>query len=208
MTNSPPYRGTYPEQPGSTPGWYTDPRVDRRRYWDGEVWWDLGPDMSVVVGTGTARAWVPAKVRDIDGIPLGPVAAFKSGFRNMFSVRGRASRSAYWWFWAMTYLALMVLGLVAVLLIVVPTMIDPDLESVMRDTGGGIVGLVMFLVAIPVWIAGLTVTGRRLHDTNLTAGYLWLLLVPYVGGLIILIMVLRAPQDPNDYTLPADGPSR
>ena len=66
--------------------------------------------------------------------------AIKSGFRNYARFRGRASRSEYWWFFLFTLLAQSVAS------------------SIDEDFGN--------LVGIAVFLPGLAVHVRRIHDTG------------------------------------------
>ena len=93
----------------------------------------------------------------------------------MFTVRGRASRSAYWWFHRR--------HLPRTFAIVLFTAISPF----------------VFLLLIPLIITSVTVTGRRLHDTGRSAHFLWLFLLPCVGLVRALHPAVLAPKDPNPY---------
>lgn len=147
-----------------------------------------------------APAWLPdaattdasaaEPLRDIDGAPLGPVAAVVSAFRNMTSFEGRASRSAYWWFWLFGNLMAVAAGFA----------VGMGVYTVAPGAHEVLVTAVIIVALVPLWMAILTVTGRRLHDQGLGIRYLGLLLIPYLGGVAVSLLALRGPQEPNRYT--------
>jgi uncharacterized membrane protein YhaH (DUF805 family) len=131
---------------------------------------------------------------DLAGAPLGPGAAISSAFRNMFSFKGRASRSAYWWFWLFAVVATFVVGsitsLAYILLVPSATLFGANLAAT--------------LPAIPFAIALLALAGRRLHDSGKSAALLWLMVLPF-GSFAIFVMMFLAPKEPNPYTPEVDA---
>jgi uncharacterized membrane protein YhaH (DUF805 family) len=102
---------------------------------------------------------------------------------------GRARRSEYW-FWS---LALFIAYIVAVILFVIFKPL------------GILAYLVVFLGAI---VPSLAVGVRRLHDTNKSGWWLLIGLVPFVGGLILLVfMCIDGDPAPNQYGPPPKGGS-
>ena len=91
------------------------------------------------------------------------LAAIQSGFRNYVKFRGRASRSEYWWFFLFT-----------VLLQTVTSSIDENL--------GNLAGLVVFL-------PGLAVQVRRLHDTGRSGWWVGAFYAS-IGVLIVSVVTL------------------
>jgi uncharacterized membrane protein YhaH (DUF805 family) len=184
--------GGYAGQP--TAGWYEDPHSGDVRYWDGAESNDQWPASPFAQAGPTPTAMHDSRASwdgrsDLDGAPMGPVAAVVSGFKNMFVLRGRASRSAYWWFWIFQVPAALV---VMIFVGMIAFSINPQLsDSVMSG---------LFLVAImPFWFAQITLGARRLHDSGLSAHFLWILLIPYVGVFVVLGLLLRGSRDPNPY---------
>ena len=93
--------------------------------------------------------------------------AIRSGFQNYATFRGRASRSEFWFWTLFALLATMAAGLV-------DTVLFPDT---------GIVGV---LVGLALFIPGLAMSVRRLHDIDRTG---WWILVGFTGiGLILLFI--------------------
>jgi len=95
---------------------------------------------------------------------------------------GRAQRKEYWMFTLINviiYLVLSILGAV---------------------TKTPVFAVIYILYALAVLIPGLAVAFRRLHDTNRSAWWILIGLVPFVGGIILLVfMVLDSQPGENKY---------
>ncbi len=103
-------------------------------------------------------------------------------FRKFASFEGRASRAEYWWFFVFTLLVAMVAAWF---------------------------GPLLFVLGTVLFVPGLAVTIRRLHDTNRTGW--WVLLnaaswIPFIGWVAALamlwFMVQKGDSGHNQY-----GPS-
>ena len=97
---------------------------------------------------------------------------------------GRAGRAEFWWF----VLASAIIGIV--------------LSTLGRAS---VIFVVLYLVyALGVLVPSLAVAVRRLHDTNRSGWWYLLILIPLVGG-IILIVFLATDGTPghNQYGPPA-----
>src|SRR5579872_1272624 len=92
--------------------------------------------------------------------------AISSGFSNYVNFSSRACRSEYW-FWA----------LFVVLAEIVTVIIDAVIGA---HVTLGIFGLVVFL-------PGLAVSVRRLHDLDRTGWWFLLIFIPLIGAIILLI---------------------
>ena len=105
------------------------------------------------------------------------VNAVKSGFRNYAKFRGRAGRSEYWWFFLFTLLV-------------------QGVASSISENFGNLIGLALFL-------PGLAVQMRRLHDTGRSG---WWVGAFYgsIGVLIVsvVVLILDAALDFQEF---ADG---
>ena len=122
------------------------------------------------------------------GKPVGPVEAVPRMYSKYFQFSGRASRSEYWWaqlFFAVAYL---VLGIPAGLFQSAATY-DVDVTSALLT-----MVLFGFLLASIVPLLALTV--RRLHDANLSGWFYLLALIPFVGGIVLLVLTLL-PSNPE-----------
>jgi uncharacterized membrane protein YhaH (DUF805 family) len=118
--------------------------------------------------------------------------AVRSVFRKWNKTDGRASRSEYWWFVLFTIIAPFAFAVVLALL-----------GTLLGSIGGallaGVLSIVFVVAALFVIIPTLTVSIRRLHDTNRSGWWLLLNLIP-VGSLILLIFyVLDGTHGPNNY---------
>jgi uncharacterized membrane protein YhaH (DUF805 family) len=119
----------------------------------------------------------------LDGAPVGFADAVRGAVGNMFTLRGRASRSAFWWF---------------VLLEVIAYLIVSWISNV--STVAGII--VDILVALPLIIAGISLSVRRLHDSGRSGWWWWIGFVPVVGGIVLLVFyLLPGTPGPNRYNV-------
>lgn len=105
------------------------------------------------------------------------VGAIKKGFRGYVVWNARSTRSEYWW-WT----------LFIVIVSFVAAIIDSAVFSADMSTGGfGPVGAITYLA---LFLPGLSVWIRRLHDTDRSGWWVWILLIPIVGFIITLVFVL------------------
>jgi uncharacterized membrane protein YhaH (DUF805 family) len=101
--------------------------------------------------------------------------AVRSALTNYVTFSGRARRSEYWWF-----------VLFAGIAMVVALVIDGALGT----------QVVTVAAALALFLPGLGVSIRRLHDTGRSSGSLFIVLFPMVG-LIGLIVFHVMDGDPN-----------
>lgn len=107
--------------------------------------------------------------------------SIKHVFSNMTNFSGRASRSEFWWF----YLFITIIGVIAGFL-------TQNGDS--RNAG---VNVVMFVIYVILVLASLSVSVRRLHDSN-KSGWLVLLNLLCCIGPIILIIFWVQPSTEGD----------
>ncbi len=120
----------------------------------------------------------------LQGGPVDFKTAVTEAFRNMFNYYGRASRSAYWFF----VLFEVIVVVVAFLLLFLKAF--------------GIIIDVLGYIAIV--LAGLPLIVRRLHDQDKSGFMIFLGLIPFVGGIILLVfMLMEGTPGPNRYEMPA-----
>jgi uncharacterized membrane protein YhaH (DUF805 family) len=101
---------------------------------------------------------------------MGFTEAITSGFRNYVNFSGRAVRSEFWYWVLFAILASIVAGL-----------IDLALFGVEGSSPiNSLVGLALFL-------PGLAVSVRRLHDLDRSGWWILLGLIPLVGIIILII---------------------
>jgi uncharacterized membrane protein YhaH (DUF805 family) len=132
----------------------------------------------------------PAPARSyLEGGPVGFGDAIKQAFGHAFVYRGRASRSAYWWFALFDFIA-----------IVVAEIVIFGLAAAIRT---GAVSALLFIIfgiaVIYLALVGLSLTVRRLHDSDKTGWWVLISLVPF-GGIVLLVFTLLEPTPgPNRY---------
>jgi uncharacterized membrane protein YhaH (DUF805 family) len=113
--------------------------------------------------------------------------AVRDGFSKYVTFSGRSSRSAYWW-WAL-------FGLLAV---VAAYIVDAIL---------GTFPLFYAILALGLLLPNLAVTIRRLHDTGRSGWWILIALIPFVGGIVLLVFTLLASEGPNSWGSAPDGPA-
>ena len=105
---------------------------------------------------------------------------------------GRASRAEYWWY--MLFYTIAVVGTVVVLFAFL-RLVGGDNKMVVT-LATTVYALAVLLLVIP----GICVSIRRLHDVGLSGYYYLLNLIPYAGGIVMLIlMLLPSKPEENEY---------
>jgi len=95
---------------------------------------------------------------------------------------GRARRKEYWMFWLVNFIIEVLLG--------------------MLDVSIGTLGLLGAIYSLFIFIPGLAVTVRRLHDTNRSGWWILIGLVPLVGWIFLLIFMIQdSTPGSNQYGL-------
>lgn len=127
---------------------------------------------------------------------MGFTEAVRSGFNNYVNFNGRASRSAYWWW--------VVFGvLVNLVAKVVDTLIG---SNVYRTTQAGTevsVGVIASLAGLALLLPSLAVLVRRLHDSDRSGWWYWLIIIPIIGWLVLLyFLIVSGTPGPNRYGPP------
>ena len=115
--------------------------------------------------------------------------SLKQVMANYANFSGRSGRAEYWWF-ALTNLILSV-AFYFTTLALIPMLSWFSLTP-------------LILHAMVIIIPYLAVTVRRLHDTNRSAWWLLLWLIPYIGAIVLLIlMALKTYPYPNKWGVQA-----
>jgi uncharacterized membrane protein YhaH (DUF805 family) len=91
---------------------------------------------------------------------------------------GRARRREYWIFCLFNFIIALVLGFVEGLI--------------------GSPGIVGGLYSLAVFVPGLAVSVRRLHDTNRSGWWLLIAFVPIIGAIVLLIFMFQDSQPGNN----------
>lgn len=148
------------------------------------------------------------------GDAYGPDAALSSFFENYLQFRGYSSRSEFWWPFLLLILVHTAIGMTAV--IIISTLFAEDIVTDARDLFGttglspsiwlegfgaifaaAIVGLHLLIMALTITPL-LAVTWRRLHDSGFPGSMLFLGFIPVIGGLVVLLLLLR-PSAPEKH---------
>ncbi len=131
---------------------------------------------------------------------LNPAEAVKRVLSHYATFSGRASRSEYWWWTLVQFLALFVPTLVMIL-VNASTNTAPGEGPV-----GVLVGLWLLVVVLGTLVPTIAVNVRRLHDIG-QSGWLYLLIfIPSIGGLVLLVLCALASQPVgNQYGLAPRG---
>jgi|TARA_B110000483_G_scaffold99953_1_gene122669 uncharacterized membrane protein YhaH (DUF805 family) len=99
---------------------------------------------------------------------------------------GRAQRKEYWYFVLFNLIVSAVL-----------VGIDTQVGALNANTG---LGVLSGIYCLAVLIPGLAVCIRRLHDTNRSAWWLLITLVPFIGSFVLLFfMVSNSDAETNKY---------
>ena len=117
-----------------------------------------------------------------------PITAWKRVvIENYAEYQGRAARPEYWWF-VLANVVVYVAVLILIALI------------------GTVAGLaIWFVYALAILVPSVCVAIRRLHDSDKSGWVLLLGFIPFVGGIILLVlMVLPGTPGPNKFGPEAD----
>ena len=93
------------------------------------------------------------------------IESVQTCFQKFVTFDGTARRSEYWWFSLFNFIVACVLGLISMKL--------------------------YYLYALVALLPGLAVTVRRLHDTDRSAWWMLIGLVPIVGGIALLVFMCQ-----------------
>ncbi|MCC4587295.1 DUF805 domain-containing protein [Xanthomonas sp. NCPPB 1067] len=107
---------------------------------------------------------------------------------------GRSRRKEYWMFVLLQLIVLLVLG----------GMFAIAAAVMGSDNGPGalawLIGAIMVIVALALIVPSIAVSVRRFHDQGKSGWFYLISLVPYVGGLIVLVfMCLEGTPGANEY---------
>jgi len=94
--------------------------------------------------------------------------------RNYAVFSGRARRKEYWMF-----------GLFNIIFSIAAIILDNILGTAIEDVGYGVF---YFLYALAVIIPSLAVSVRRLHDVGKSGWFLFIALIPIIGGIWLLVL--------------------
>ncbi|WP_372697542.1 DUF805 domain-containing protein [Arthrobacter sp. JSM 101049] len=149
--------------------------------------------------TGTPSNGEVALDQPLYGASFGQ--SIKRFFTKYATFSGRASRSEYWW--AALFNAIIVGVLYTVFIVLLIGSIDPVTGE--ADSMGFVLPMLLLgLYGLAVIVPNIAITVRRLHDANFSGLLYLLVLVPGVGGLVLLVLALM-PSSPEGARYDADG---
>lgn len=148
--------------------------------------------MSYAPAPQGAPAAAPSLSAPLYGASFGQ--AIQRFFKKYATFTGRASLSEFWWW----QLANVIVGTVLYILVVAGLAggtYDPT-TGIATIGPLAIVGYVLLgLWGLAVLVPNLAITWRRLHDTNRSGAFFFLVFIPFVGGIILLVLALL-PTNP------------
>ncbi|NSX56497.1 DUF805 domain-containing protein [Parasulfitobacter algicola] len=98
--------------------------------------------------------------------------AVKTCFSKYVTFSGRARRSEYWYFTLFNFLVGIVLGIV---------------DGVISGGDPDSVGIFGTIYSLAVFLPGLAVAIRRLHDTDRSGWWYLLVFIPIIGWIVLLV---------------------
>ena len=105
---------------------------------------------------------------------------------------GRARRKEYWFFVLFNFIFAVVLAF-----------IDGMTGTFNAETG---IGVLSGIYGLAVFIPGIAVTIRRLHDTDRIGWWLLICLIPLIGAIwLLVLMVIDGTSGQNQYGLDPKG---
>jgi uncharacterized membrane protein YhaH (DUF805 family) len=123
----------------------------------------------------------PRPTSYLQGAPVGFADAVRGAFAHPLTLRGRASRSAFWWFQLLAVIAYAVVSVIS------------D-----RSTVAGII--LDVIIGIPMLVTNIALAVRRLHDSDHTGWWWWIGFVPLVGWIVSNVFYqLPSTPGPNRY---------
>ncbi|WP_316670398.1 DUF805 domain-containing protein [uncultured Propionibacterium sp.] len=113
--------------------------------------------------------------------------SIKTVYSKYATFSGRASRSEFWWFFLFYVLVYFVLS---------------ALNNIARagsDTTTP-AAFILWIFVLGTIVPLLAVYSRRLHDTGRSAAWLFLLLLPIIGAIVVLVLcAMEGQSGPNQY---------
>jgi uncharacterized membrane protein YhaH (DUF805 family) len=117
--------------------------------------------------------------------------AVKRFFKKYATFSGRASRSEYWW-WTLVSVGI---SIILNVIVTAGTSTSTSLGSTPQYGPVAILGLILVLISsLALIVPSLALTVRRLHDSNKSGWMILLGLIPFVGGIILLVFMVLGPD--------------
>ena len=151
--------------------------------------------MSLVV-VGNRHYTLPSlEFKRLKGIVVGFGSAIKSGFKNYFKFTGRASRSEFWLFYLFFVLSF---SAAWILTLTVASSLSANISDSNSAVGAaifGVLALIFLAMVFPVF----SLMFRRLHDSDKSAWFVLLYLIPFGGIVLFIFYCLPGTKGPNKH---------
>lgn len=118
-----------------------------------------------------------------------PQEALARFFAKYAVFHGRASRSEFWWAYALNVVVFLVAGIAVEM---ANGLAGPSAPR--PTTASTVIGIVFALYVLAVLIPTIAVFARRLHDANLSGWWFLLTLIPFAGPIIAVIFGILPRQ--------------
>jgi uncharacterized membrane protein YhaH (DUF805 family) len=141
--------------------------------------------------------------------------AIKRFFKKYATFTGRASRGEYWWYALFSAIVTAVLyAIVLAMTLSATTAASASGETPQLGAGYYLVSSLLSLWGLATLVPGLALTVRRLHDTGRSGWYILLGLIPFVGGIVVLVLLIGTTSPAaeqygpprSQYAAPGYGP--
>lgn len=110
-------------------------------------------------------------------------------FRKYAVFEGRARRKEFWYFILFNIIVMIIL-----------TIMDKGLGTFTVTSHNNFIGLLTSIYTLFAFIPSISVTVRRLHDTDRSGWWFFIIFIPIIGSIVLFIFeVLRGTIGPNKY---------
>ncbi len=116
---------------------------------------------------------------------MGFVDAVKTCFRNYVTFSGRAARPEFWWFALFVYGGGLLLGLLDLALFGQTTTVSTETTTAVASQTS--FAPFSSLFGLAVVLPYISVTVRRLHDTDRSGWWYWIALIPLIGVIVLIV---------------------
>ncbi len=120
--------------------------------------------------------------------------SIKTCFSKYVTFSGRAQRSEFWWWALFVWVTQLVLSFVDSALFGTVTTTEAGFEASTNTP------VLTGLFSLAVFLPTISVTVRRLHDTDRSGWWYWLALVPLIGIIVLIVWwATKGTDGPNRY---------
>ena len=117
---------------------------------------------------------------------MGFTEAVTTCFSKYVTFSGRASRSELWWYVLAILLGSVIFGIID--------------AAILGSTIGGGTGILGLLWSLGTLLPSISVAVRRLHDTDRSGWWYWILLVPLIGAILLIVwFASKGTAGPNRF---------